>query len=181
MTDEAVDRGIGHLSDPHREVAEHVWGNPGVHFNALGRELDLTPERLEERLAALRDGETLVAETLFGQTHYYPPTYDEWERGAIALLRRETTRDVVLHLLETDSASPADVADEVGIARSTLQWHLDRLLEADIVRKERDGRRVYVSLIHPEETEALLSVVRPNLPEKWVDRTMRLVDHLLER
>jgi predicted transcriptional regulator len=169
------------MSETRTRVANHVAAYPGVHFNELVRSLDLAPGQVQHHIRRLVDVGVVEREEIYGQTHYYPPEFDEWERGALALFRRETTRDVLGYLLEHGDSKPADVADAVGIARSTLEWHLDHLTERDVVRKERDiHNRVTLTLARPEATATLLDTVSPSLPERFVDRFTRLVDSLLE-
>ncbi|MFC7154025.1 winged helix-turn-helix transcriptional regulator [Halomarina halobia] len=161
-------------------IRTHVRSNPGVHFNEVVRNLDLAPGQVQYHLRRLLGQGAVVEARLYGQTHYYPPGYEPWERAALALLRRETARDVVLHVLEHGPVAPAAVADALGIARSTLEWHLDRLAERDIVRKVRDDGRVTLVVTRPEATARLFSLVSPSLPERMVSRFARLVDGLLD-
>jgi DNA-binding transcriptional ArsR family regulator len=68
----------------------------------------------------------------------------------------------------------------VAIARSTLEWHLDRLVEQDLVDKERGARNhVTLVIVHPEETAQMLRLVEPSVADRLVDRFTRLVDGLL--
>jgi DNA-binding MarR family transcriptional regulator len=72
------------------------------------------------------------------------------------------------------------VAGEIDIARSTLEWHLDRLVEQGVVSKQRDQRnRVTLTLERPEEIVSLLRDADPTLLARMVDRFTRLVDRLL--
>ncbi|MFC7166991.1 winged helix-turn-helix transcriptional regulator [Halospeciosus flavus] len=168
------------MSETRSRISRYVRTHPGVHFNELVRELDLATGQVQYHLKQLRAADELLAESLYGQTHYYPPGYDEWERGALALLRRETSRDVLFALLEGGPERPQQVAEDLNIARSTLEWHLDRLVERDLVEKRRDERnRVTLALTRPAETATLLDVISPSLPERMVDRFERLVDSLL--
>jgi predicted transcriptional regulator len=163
------------MTETRSRVAERVRTDPGVHFNELVRGLDLAPGQVQYHLGRL---EWVVAE-LYGKTHYYPPSYDAWDRRALALLRRETSADVVSVLSEGPLAA-TEVAKRVGIARSTLSWHLDRLTEAGLVAETRDVRgRVVLSLAAPERTARLLDRADPSMPERLVDRFTRLVDSLL--
>jgi predicted transcriptional regulator len=167
------------VSKVRERIRDHVAAHPGVHFNELVRRLDLAPGQVQHHLKRLTP-DAVVAESLYGRTHYYPPAYDEWERGALALLRRETARDV-LEALAAGPRAPDAVAAEVGIARSTLEWHLDHLLERDLVEKAYDERgRVTLSLARPAETADLLGAVEPSLPDRLVDRFTRLVDSFLD-
>jgi predicted transcriptional regulator len=167
------------VTDTRDRVAARVRADPGVHFNELVRALDLAPGQVQYHLRRL---EWVVEADLYGQTHYFPPGYDADERRALALLRRETAADVVAVLLEAEPEALAATAvtERVGIARSTLSWHLDRLTEAGLVGEERDAHnRVVLSLADPERTARLLRRAEPSTPERLVDRFTRLVDSLL--
>jgi len=169
------------MSETRDRIASYVDRQPGVHFSALVRELDLGRGQVQHHVRRLRDDDAIVADSWFGRTHYYPDEYDDWERGAIALLRRETARDVLLWLLANGPGRPEAVADEIDIARSTLEWHLDNLIEGDLVAKRRDERgRVTLALVRPEDTARLLGEVEPSVPDRFVDRFTRLVDSLLD-
>jgi predicted transcriptional regulator len=166
------------MSDVRRRIERRIADDPGIHVNELVRELDLAAGQVQYHLRRLTDADAVAAAALFGRTHYYPPGYDAWERRALALLRRETSAEIVATLLEAGPSRPVDVADRVGIARSTLAWHADRLTAAGLVEKRRDGRRLVVA--DDRRTARLLETVDPTLPERLVDRYSRLVDLLVE-
>ncbi len=168
------------MTETRTRIRQYVESRPGVHFNDLVRGSELAPGQVQYHLRDLLGENHLVSQQLYGKTHYYPPEYDEWERSALALLRRETARDVLVTLLERESARPATLADDLGIARSTLEWHVGHLVEQELVEKQRDERnRVTLVPARPEETGRLLATVTPSFPERMVDRFTRLVDDLL--
>ena len=84
------------------------------------------------------------------------------------------------YLLESGPSRPQTIADELGVARSTLEWHVTHLVEQDVVEKERDSRN-HVTLVvsHPDRTRNLLRAVSPSVPDRFVDRFTRLVDSLM--
>lgn len=158
-----------------------VSDNPGIHFNELTRTLDLAPGQVQYHLRRLDRTDAVVAESLYGRTHYYTPDYGTWERGALAVLRRETARDVLVFLMTNGPCDPNTVADGLKIARSTLEWHLDHLVEQELVDKERESRNdVTLVVRHPEETARMLRLVNPSVAERLVDRFTRLIDGLLD-
>jgi DNA-binding MarR family transcriptional regulator len=85
--------------------------------------------------------------------------------------------------LRNDPVAPADVAEQLDLARSTVEWHLSRLIENDIVRKdpaETTASRNVVTLREKQTVYRLLREIEPNLLDRVVDRFSRLTDELLE-
>ncbi|RQH01727.1 winged helix-turn-helix transcriptional regulator [Natrarchaeobius oligotrophus] len=169
------------MSDTRGQIEAHVRANAGIHFNELVRESEFAPGQIQYHVRRLIEANDLVRREYYGRTHYYPPEYDEWERAALALFRRETTREIVVHLIEREPIDPATVAADLEVARSTLEYHLDRLVERGIVEKSYDERnQVSLRLAQPERTAELLRAVEPTVPDRLLDRFTRLVDELLE-
>jgi len=175
------DDGVAVVSETRERIRAHAAANPGVHFRALVRDLDLATGQVQYHLRRLRRADRLVGEEVDGRTHYFDPAVDPTERRQLAVCRRETARDVLLVLAEDAPARPADVADAVGVARSTLEYHLDRLVAADLVEKRRDeAGRVCLALTDDALVARRLESVTPTAPERLVDRFTRLADGLLE-
>ena len=169
------------MNETRNRIDRHIHSRPGVHFNNLVRTLDLAPGQVQYHIKQLLSAEAIVDEQLYGQTHYYPPEYNSWKRGALSLLHRETAGDIVTLLCEHGTARPQWVADELDIARSTLEWHLDHLVEQAVVRKRRNERNhVTLELVRPAKTAELLDEINPAMPERMVDRFTRLTDRLLD-
>jgi len=165
------------MTETRRRLYRHIESNPGVHFRELTRALDLATGQVQYHLSRL---EGVRSETVNGRTHYYVGEFDDWERTAYALLRRETARDSVVSLLERDTARPADVVADGGVARSTLEHHLDSLTDAGVVEKRREGNRVTLALCRPAATADALRTVEPSVADRFADRFQRLLDDLFE-
>lgn len=167
------------MSDTREAVRAHVDRHPGVHFRAIVRQLELAPGQAQYHLRQLREADRVVCEEYGGRTHFFAPDHDATARRQLAVLRRETARDVVLALAATAPARPGAVADDLGVARSTLEWHLDRLVAEGLVEKRRSAGRVELALADPDLVGRRLEAVGPSVPERLVDRFTRLVDGLL--
>jgi len=166
---------------PRQAIVDHVDDNPGVHFNELVRSVGMATGQVQYHVYRLVKRGEIEDASLYGRTHYYPADYPEGDRGAVALLRRETARGIVVHLVDNGDSYPDDVADSLGIARSTLEWHLGRLEEQGLVEKRHgsDGR-VTLSASDEERVVGLLSDISPSLPDRLVDRFVTMVDRMLE-
>lgn len=168
------------MTDQRYRLEQTIASDPGIHFNGLVRQLGLANGQVQFHLHRLLSEGTIVQEELYGRTHYYPPEIGEFERGALAMLRRETARDILMVLIDEGSARPSSIAETLDIARSTLEWHLDHLVEQGLVTKQRDKQnRVLLVPNRPAETLQLLSDIEPSLPDRMVDRFTRLVDRFL--
>ena len=165
------------MSDTRARIYRHIESNPGVHFRELTRALDLATGQVQYHLARL---DRVDSESVNGRTHYYAASFDPWERRAIAFLRRETARDILVTLMERETARPGEVAEALDIARSTLEHHLDGLVEHDIVEKRRDEGQVTLALCRPARTVELLAAVDPTTTDRLSDRFARLLDRLFE-
>ena len=169
------------MSESRQQIRAHVEANVGVHFNELVRVSGFAPGQIQYHLRRLIDDDQIVREELYGKTHYFPPDYTADERGALALFRRETARQLVVYIVEHEPASPSDAATDLNVARSTLEYHLDHLVEQDVVEKSYgENNRVALRLVDPALTATLLAVVTPTVSDRLVDRFTRLVDQLLE-
>lgn len=162
-----------------RTIREYIETHPGVHFNRIVRELDFASGQVQYHVRRLLSNEQIVETHLYGRTHYYPPEYDDWERTALALFRRETAREILLYLLEHEPATPKEIVEFLDIARSTFEWHLDHLVTQGIVEKRSD-QPVTLTLAHPDRTVRLLTKVTPSVSDQLADRFLRFVDQLFD-
>ena len=167
------------MLDTRARVRQHVRDTPGVHFNRVGRELDIATGQAQYHLRQLvRDGEVDV-ERIEGRTHYFDPAFDPWERRTLAFLRRETAREIIVRLHADGAVRPKTLTSELDLARSTVSWHTSTLVDNGIVEKS-DDRPMTLSLSRPDRTADLLDEVSPSLPDRIVDRFIRTVDSLFE-
>ncbi|MFP9061169.1 winged helix-turn-helix transcriptional regulator [Natrialbaceae archaeon A-chndr2] len=169
------------MSETRGEIRAAIAGDPGVHFNALVRETPFAPGQVQYHVRRLIASGDVVRHERFGRTHYFAPEYSEWERDALAVLRRETAAAIATALYSRGTSRPNELVETLGIPRSTLEHHLDHLLECDVVDREyARGNHVVLSLSRPAETAALLETVDPHPGSRLVDRFERLVDSFLE-
>lgn len=168
------------MTETRDRIAAHVAAVPGVHFRGLVRALDMAPGQVQYHVRHLEAADRVETADVRGRRHFFTPDVPPAERRAIALLRRETARDVVAVLAADGPARPAAVADRLGVARSTLEHHLEGLEAADLVSKQYDSAgRVTLSIAAPTRVGRALAAVEPSLPDRLVDRFSRLVDGLL--
>lgn len=168
------------MSTTRSRIRDCVYSNPGIHFSAVCRKLDTATGQTQYHLRKLSREQQLQKESVCGKTHYYPPTFSDWERGAVALLRRETTREIVLVLLNSEPLAPSELATYLDLARSTVEWHLSRLIEYDVAEKYTPDGEIVVRLTDRSDIYRLLREIEPRTLDRVVDRFSRFADTLLD-
>lgn len=168
------------MSEVRERIRQRVCTEPGIHFNELVRELDLAAGQTQYHLRRLTGAGEVVGDSLHGRTHYYPTEYEPADREAIALLRRESCRGIVIAALGEESPHPAAVAEELDLARSTVEYHASNLAACGLLEKRYDGDGVHLAVPDPEWTASLLGEIEPTVADRLLDRFTALLDELLE-
>jgi predicted transcriptional regulator len=168
------------MGNTRTRIAETVQTKPGIHFNGIVRTCDLATGQVQYHLDRLLSEDALVKADLYGRSHYFPTEYDEWERSALSLLRRETTREVAAVILESGPIRPTELVQELGLARSTLEWHVNHLVEQDVIEKRyTTSDPVILEVSRPKDLIVLVQEADPTLLGQMVGRFTRLVDRML--
>lgn len=163
--------------DSRREIYRLVEEHPGIHFRDLLERLDYAQGTLQYHLRRLAD-DGLVAVSDDGKyTRYYPAgEFSESDRAVMNALRRTYSRRIIAHLLADGPLTTAELSDRLGKARSTISWHLSKLVDANLVTKERDGVAVYYALSDPDRARYLYTIHRKSFTDRLVDRLLGLWD-----
>lgn len=170
--DDAEAAGEGGLSLPtRRELFEHVAANPGIHFSQIKRDLDMETGLLQHHLHELEQYGVLESEEHQGKRRVFVAReLDEEERAILAVLRYETTRRILLYLLEEGPARNRDVAEAVGVTPATISWHLSNLVEKGVVEGVEEGRTTRYGVTNEDLTVQLLVRYRESFVDRAVDR-----------
>lgn len=160
------------LSLPTRkDIFEHVEANPGIHFNQLKRDLDMETGLLQYHLNELEDHDVLESGEYQGKRRIFVSReLDDEERAILAVLRYETTRRILLYLLEEGPARNSDIAEAVGVTPATISWHLSNLVDGGIVDSVVDGRTTRYEVQNEDLTVQLLVRYQESFVDRAVDR-----------
>lgn len=154
-----------------KELFDHVKANPGIHFSQLKRDLDMETGLLQYHLGELEDYDVLESEDHQGKRRVFVTReLNEEERAILAVLRYETTRTILLHLLEHGPSRNSEIAEVVGVTPATISWHLSNLVEEEVVEAVEDGRTTRYRVANEELTVQLLVRYRESFVDRAVDR-----------
>ena len=146
-----------------RRIYEMISANPGTHVREMERSLNMQPGLLSYHLDYLEKRKLVRAEDDGHRKMYFiSDRFIEKDRRTLGALRQDSPRKILIHLLVHGPTSFQDLQAEMGVAKSTLSYHLKRLrgirvidvskMEKVMVYRVEDGDRVADLLIGIQES-----------------------------
>lgn len=117
-------------------ICQFVRDNPGAHFRAIQRGLDLSPGQAVHHLRRLV-GDGLLAERRVARyTHYFTAGAPQAPRAALAAIRQPVRRAIAQQCKREGGRTMRQLVESMGLATSTLHHHLHVLQETAVLRPE---------------------------------------------
>jgi len=168
---------------PHRLSMEDVLENenrdfiiklileqPGIHFNELLRQVGLTAGNLAWHLDILETFKVIKKQRMGQYLLYYPYL----EKNPISKLdpklqKSKTTLEILQLIGDHPGIYQNQIAKRMDLDHKTVKYHLDKLLEVDIVETRKNGRLMgfYPKSI-PKEPEP--NTLNPEIKENFDSR-----------
>lgn len=140
-----------------RELLRLVTAFPGLHLRELARQAGLSESLAAYHLDALQAEGAVKARTEGNFRRFYPlgaPAPNEADRELMGVLRQAVPLQIAVVLLETPGVTHAVLTEALGLAKSTVSYHLVKLQEADVVVRAAHGPGF--TLREPRRVERLL-------------------------
>lgn len=159
---------------PRAAILRCVQEVPGIHLRQIERETQLALGQVLYHLDRLERMGVLVSVRDAGFRRYFA-AHDvaRQDKAFVAALRQEVPRRIQLTLLTLGAATHGELQSRLGVAASTLSFHLQRLANADVVARTRAGNANVYSLADAEATRRALVLYRESFRDPEVDRYVR--------
>jgi predicted transcriptional regulator len=109
------------------------------------------------------------------KTFYSMDVTDIRHELTLAVLHQETLREIILYLIEHPAATQGHIATQVGFTSPTVNAHMSRLIEMDLVKSFKDGKFVkYVVLGDIRDIVRSLEFCYPSIWARLSDRLANL-------
>ena len=153
-----------------RRLVEEVERHPGASARDLQRAVGLAWGQTSYHLERLITSGALRRER-GGRRDFYFPTTLRWEdRRLLQALRSPTQRAILVVLVAEPVRSFSEIQQRSPVGKSTVSFHLSRLLERGLVESRYvDGQRRY-SAVAADRVRALLETYRGTFRDDLVDR-----------
>ncbi|MCA1812624.1 MAG: MarR family transcriptional regulator [Halobacteriales archaeon] len=152
-----------------RKVYRLVIQYPGVHLRGVEQQLGISSALASYHLHELEKSGWVRSYEMESYTRWFPGAaskqakFSRRERKLLGLLREEAALQVTLHLLDRGGATHGELVEVLGLAKSTVSYHLAKMERLGLVR--RKGARLVLAdavlaeglLLRYEPTPDLLS------------------------
>jgi predicted transcriptional regulator len=158
-----------------RKVYGLIEAEPGLHLRELERRSGVPLSTLRHHLRYLRQHRLVeVVEDKNVRRYFATSLAEPMDRRALAALRQESLRRVVLYVLSRGgTAEYQDILNDLRVPPSTLGVYLSQLTQQGVLARRSIGRESRYDAIDPERTVRLLHRYRASFLDT-------LVDHLLD-
>ena len=154
-----------------RRIYDFLTANPGVHLRRIGQVLGMSTGMLSYHLGYLERNGVLKAEEDGHRKRYYiARVFVEAQRRILAVLRQDVPRKIMLQLLTYGDRTFADLQMNVGVSKSTLSYHLQKLMQRDLLVRTKRERESVFTIKDTEEVRKLLLANRSSFQDDAVDR-----------
>lgn len=163
--------------DSRRRIYEFLEANPGVHLRLIGKVLGMSTGMLSYHLRYMERRGLLRSEEEGHRRRYFDArAFAEAQRKILGILRQDVPRKIIMELLQNRERTFAELREAVGVSKSTLSYHLKRMLEREALVRTRPDRESVFALRDHDEVAKLLVENRGSFRD---DAVNRFADHWL--
>lgn len=153
-----------------KKIFEYVSAFPGAYLREIARSLHLSLGAVEYHLDRLTQGGLLSCRVHRAKKRYFVAAEVSYQDEVmIASLRQEVPRQILVHLLGNPGATFRSLLGIVPVSKSTLSFHMKRLVEAGLVKEDRAGREKRYQVERGEKAAELVTRMRGSLMDDAVD------------
>ena len=160
------------------KIVKYVNEIPGIRYRELLRMTGLSNGVLSYHLRSLdNSGKIRVNRVNNRVTRYFSYDVSTHESHIIGLLRQETTRKIILYILENGVCGFNDIMIHTKKVHSTISWHMARLKAANIVKVRKQNEFNYYEIgMDRLILQDLLSKYTRSFTEKIVDNYVDMIN-----
>ncbi|MFA5860077.1 MAG: ArsR family transcriptional regulator [Candidatus Thermoplasmatota archaeon] len=131
-----------------KAVHDAVRKYPGIHVRGLERQIGESAPLVQYHLKRLEEEGFVVSREQGGYTRYYTTRkaksarVTERDLPLVGLLREEVPLHIVLLLLDEGPRTHGELVEKLGMAKSTVSYHLAKLAQEGIVGREKGSPRI---------------------------------------
>ena len=155
--------------------------NPGLHFREIQRRTEIATGALQYHIDYLQKKHLILSEKDGKFSRFYAVRGEDVDTELMSLLRQESVRRIVLFLMKRRRATLPQISKEVSLSASTTSFHMQKLLQSEIITQKNYGKKTYFSLKDKDRVLELLLTYKKSFLDEIVDNFVDIWEEELVR
>lgn len=154
------------------KILEFIQQNPGCHLRRIKNDLNMSMGTTQYHLNSLKKAGKIITERHSLHRFYFPVgIFEAEQKNILKILNQDTSREILLFIIERKNPTQTDISNNIKITAASVNWHIRRLLEFDIIKETREGKfKRYEFIGNPSYVIKILKEYHPSLWNSWSDR-----------
>ncbi len=126
-----------------KKIRKHILANPGDHFNSIRRSLDLSQGALAYHLRTLEE-QKFIKSVQSGMFRRFYPFDMKISENMLAMnkIAFNHNQEVIFKTIKNKPGlTQKEVSEKIDIGRSTVNHHINSMVELGVIRLEREGNK----------------------------------------
>ncbi len=129
-------------------IYDYIKDNPGKHYRAILSDLELPMGVLSYHLNRLEKGQYIRSR----QDGHYRRFYSKGFKTEMQFFLSDVQESIISVIKENQGVSQTKIADEIGVSRKVVNYHVGILKKAGIIFIETNGRESSCYFVEPKST-----------------------------
>jgi predicted transcriptional regulator len=167
---------LGNTAD---RILQFIQQNPGCHLRKIKVMMHISLGTAQYHLDRLEKMGRVTSTRLGFYKHYFPVgIFHENEKEILKVLGQETTREILMLIIELQAPTQTDIVNIVGISAASVSWHIRHLIKFKLVEEVKEGKYKRYQLRDRElSSKYIIALMRnyyPNIWDKWSNRLVEI-------
>ena len=113
--------------------------------------------------------------------HYFPVAIIGFDKEILEILTQDTVSRIILFIIEQKIPTQLEIAKEVGITHASINWHMQRLIALDVIRKRSKMviYKRYRIIGNHQRWVNMLAFMKNYYPSLWNKWSSRIIEFFL--
>ena len=158
------------------QIHRFIEENPGCHLRKIKKELDLAMGTVQYHLDKLEKAGRIISQKQGLHKYYFlVGAFEENEKQLLEVLSNETTREILMFIIEQKYPSQIEISKHIGISSASVSWQIRRLQDYGIIDEIKEGKfKRYKLHGDSKQVVALLKNYYPSIWNRWSNRLAEL-------
>jgi predicted transcriptional regulator len=170
---------VDELGETAERILHFIQHNPGCHLRKIKVMMHISMGTVQYHTDKLEKFGRVTSTRSGLYKHYFPVgIFQDNEKEILQILSQETTRQILMLIIEKQAPTQTDIVNSVGISAASVSWHIRRLIEFRIIEEIKEGKYKKYQLqdrkVSSKYITTLMRNYYPAIWEKWSDRLIEI-------